>query len=517
MNKKQLVIIGNGMATIRLLDELLSRDARSIYDITVIGEEQGGGYNRILLGKVLGGEPVDEIVMKPVEWYGQQGIRYLSGKRAERIDPSTRLVSIGNGESVRYDVAVIATGSKPVVPKIKGMADGGRMKLGLFPYRNLDDCIQIRNYMKPGDNAAILGGGLLGLEAAKILSDLGLHVTVVQLDRGLMSVQLDETGGEMLRKQMEYAGVHIRTGRTVVSVSGDERVTGATLDDGTYLPADLMVLACGIQPNADVAKASNIRCNRGILVNDRLATMVPGIYAVGECAEHSGRTYGLVAPVWEQVAVLADVLTLKDPLARYRGSKLYARLKVANVEVASMGVIEAEQENDEILQVMRPQREVYQKLIVRGGKLVGAMLVGDTQRAPDLIQMMERGDSVPENALEILCSPSACGVKSGKQNICECNRISESEIVAAVANGASSVEEVGALTRAGTGCGSCKSAIADLVAAASSRVKPQISASDAAQSAFDSVSQDPSYEQAAVKLEHSGLSAKANALRGAHS
>ena len=475
MSKKQLVIIGNGMATSRLLDELLSRDACSMYDITVIGEEQGGCYNRILLGKVLGGEPADEIVIKPVEWYAQRGIQYLSGKHAEHIDPARRLIAIGRGESVRYDVAVIATGSKPVIPTIKKMADGGKLKRGLFPYRSLDDCIQIRSYMKPGDNAVILGGGLLGLEAAKVLSDLGLHVTVVQLDHALMSAQLDGFGGDMLRKQMEHTGVYIRTGRTVASIAGDHQVTGATLDDGTFLPADLIVLACGVKPRTEVARSSDIPCNRGILVNDRLATMVPGVYAVGECAEHNGRTYGLVAPVWEQVVVLADVLTLKDPQARYRGSKLYTRLKVANVEVASMGATDVEQENDEVVQVMRPKQDTYQKLIVRAGKLIGAMLVGDTQRAPDLIQMMERGDTVPENALEILVSSNACRVdtKNSERTICNCNGVSESVICAAIANGACSVEEVGTLTRAGTGCGSCKSAIADLLHATA---KPQLRA-----------------------------------------
>lgn len=485
MNKKQLVIMGNGMATNRLLDELLSRDARAMYDITVIGEELGGCYNRILLGKVLSGEPLEEIVMKPVEWYAQQGIRYLSGKRAERIDPANRVVTIGRDEPVRYDVAVVATGAKPVIPAIKGMADGGKLKRGLFPYRNLDDCVQIRSYMKPGDNAVILGGGLLGLEAAKILSDLGLHVTVVQLDQALMSTQLDNFGGDMLRKQMEHTGVYIRTGRTVTSIAGAEQVTGAVLDDGTYLPADIIILACGIQPRVDIARASNIPCKRGIIVNDRLATMVPGIYAVGECAEHNGRTYGLVAPVWEQVVVLADVLTLKDPQARYRGSKLYARLKVATVEVASMGAIDAEQENDEVLQVIRPQKEIYQKLVVRSGKLVGAMLVGDTQRAPDLIQIMERGDLVPENALEILCSPNTCGaVASRDRTVCNCHGVSESVITATVHNGACSVEEVSTITKAGTGCGSCKSAIAEILAAAATKPKSRpIASSESIQNA----------------------------------
>ena len=516
MSKKHLVMIGNGMATSRLLDELLTRDAGSMYEMTVIGEEPGGGYNRILLGKVLSGEPVEEIVLKPVEWYAPQGIRYLSGKQVERVAPAARHVVVGGGEPVQYDVAVIATGSQPVIPGIKGMAEGGRMKEGLFQYRSLQDCLQIRNSMKPGDNAVILGGGLLGLEAAKILSDLGLHVTVVQLDRALMSAQLDEVGGGMLQKQMEHTGVYIRVGRTVTSIVGSERVTGAVLDDGTYLPADLIVLACGIRPQIAVAKASNIPCNRGILVNDRLATTVPGIYAVGECAEHSGKTYGLVAPVWEQVAVLADVLTLKDPQARYRGSKVYARLKVAAVEVASMGVIAAEQEDDEVVQVSRPRSDIYQKLIVRSGKLVGAMLVGDTQRAPDLIQMMERGDPVPENALELLCSSAAfgAGASSGERTICNCNGVSEETITVAVANGAASVEEVGACTRAGTGCGSCRSAIAEIVAAASSLAKSPVGVPE---NPFDPLLVEPDLKECLLAVEIASLSVPTRATGRAQS
>jgi nitrite reductase (NADH) large subunit len=473
MSKKRLVVIGNGMATSRLLDELLSRDACAVYDITVIGEEQGGSYNRILLGKVLSGESAERILMKSVEWYAEQAIRYLAGKRAERVDPASRTIAIECGELVPYDVAVVATGSKAFIPTIKGMAYENNLKPGLFPYRSLDDCYQIRSYMKPGDNAVVLGGGLLGLEAAKILSDSGLHVTVVQLDQALMSMQLDQRGGDMLRRQMERTGVYVRTGQTVSSISGVERVTGVLLDDGTYLPADLVVLACGIQPRTEVARASNIPCNRGVLVNDRLATGVPGIYALGECAEHDGRTYGLVAPAWEQAVVLADVLTLNDPRARYRGSKLYARLKVADVEVASMGAIEPEQENDDVVQVIRPRQDVYQKLIVRAGKLVGAMLVGDARRAPDLIQMMERGDSLPEDALEALCSPyaSRLDARDSERSICNCHSVSKSAISEALSNGACSVDQVGAITRAGTGCGSCKSAIAELVAAAIARPK----------------------------------------------
>lgn len=466
MRKKDLVIIGNGMATDRLLDELMKRKALDRYELTVFGDENSGAYNRIMLGKVLeGGEP-DVIVTKPKSWYAERNISLMCGVRVERLDTAMRRIYAVNGESYHYDVTVLATGSTPVVPAIDGMnGEDGELRAGVFVYRTMDDCMRIRSFSRAGDNAVVLGGGLLGLEAAKVLSDRGLHVTIVHLAHGLMNTQLDFVGGEMLRRQIENAGLFVRTGRTIDSIVGEQQVEGVVLDDGERLAADVVVVACGVRPRVDAARVSKIPINKGILVNDTLATQVPGVYGIGECIEHSGVCYGLVAPAWEQAEVLADLLTGANPQARYRGSKLYARLKVAGVEVASLGSIEPVLDTDEVIQVVEERKHAYRKLIVRERKLIGCQMVGNTLAAAAMIQLFDRGDLMPVDPLEGLCAFAAGGVGAapGQRQVCNCNKVSEEEIVQAVSAGAVSVEAVGEQTRAGTGCGSCQSEIKSLV------------------------------------------------------
>lgn len=463
--KKNLALIGNGMAASRLLDELLQRGATARYDITVFSEEKGGAYNRVLLGKVLGGEDAEAITTKPVSWYDAPGLRLLDGVVVCRLDLGAKTVEVEGQSPVRYDVAVLATGSQPLVPPIDGMATGtGALRPGVFVYRTIDDCRQMRAYARAGDNAVVLGGGLLGLEAAKTLADLGLHVTVVHAGRTLMNAQLDELGGEMLETQIERCGVFVRTARTVEAVLGEDAVEAVRLDDGTTLSADMLVLACGVRPRVDVARASGLPINKGIVINDALATEAPGVYAIGECSEHAGRTYGIVAPAWEQATILADILTGANPQARYRGSKLYARLKVAGVDVASMGVVDPELDSDEVLQIVETRRGSYRKLIVRGGMLVGAIMVGNTAAAANLVQTFDRGDPLPDDPLEALCPGVAPGVAAGGDRlICNCNKVTESRLRAAIEGGAASVEELGACTLAGTGCGSCKSDLKQLL------------------------------------------------------
>jgi nitrite reductase (NADH) large subunit len=311
----------------------------------------------------------------------------------------------------------------------------------------------------------VLGGGLLGLEAAKVLSDRGLHVTIVHLAHQLMNTQLDFVGGTMLRRQIEQAGLFVRTGRTIDSILGDSAVEGVVLDDGERLAADVVVVACGVRPRVDVARASKIPINKGVMVNDTLATQVPGVYAIGECVEHNGMVYGLVAPAWEQAEVLADLITGANPQARYRGSKLYARLKVAGVEVASLGLIDPVLDTDDVIQVVEERKAGYRKLIVRDRKLIGAQFVGDTTAAPALIQLFDRGDPMPVDPLEALCAFAAGGLggSSAARIVCNCHKVSEESIVQAIAGGAASLDAVCSETRAGTGCGSCKSELAQLV------------------------------------------------------
>jgi len=463
MSKKKLAIVGNGMGTCRLLDELAARGGIERYEITVFGEEPGGAYNRILLNRVLSGEAPDAIVTKAPEWYDRYGVRLVANTRVTRVDTMRKQIETKDGQTRRYDLVVLATGSQPLVPPLQGLLDeNGELLHGAFVYRTIADCLRMRDHARPGDSAVVVGGGLLGLEAAKALSDRGLHVTVVQLSRILMNAQLDGIGGDMLRRQIERAGIFVRTERTVDAVYGEEAVQGVILDDGTSLPADLLVLACGVRPRVDLARASNIPVNKGIIVNDTLATQLPGVYAFGECAEHQGKLYGIVAPVWEQAVVLADVLSGSKTESRYRGSKLYTRLKVAGVDVASMGIQDAELESDQVFQIVEDRRNAYRKLVIRNGQLVGAMLVGNTAATATLVQLYDRGEPMPDDPLEVLCATRSA-VPSGARLICNCHKVTEAGIREAIEGGAESLEAIGQCTRAGTGCGSCKGELQQLI------------------------------------------------------
>jgi nitrite reductase (NADH) large subunit len=464
--KKRLAIVGNGMAACRLVDELLQREALARYDLAIFGDERGGAYNRILLSKVLAGDHPDAIVTKPPAWYAARGVQLFDGVAVRRLDTAVKRVEAQDGARHSYDLAVLATGSQPQVPPLVGMTTAdGNLRPGVFVYRTMEDCLKMRAHARAGDDAVVLGGGLLGLESAKVLSDAGLHVTVVHAARTLMNAQLDELGGEMLERQIETFGIFVRTGRSLEAVLGNNVVDGVRLDDGHTLAADMLVLACGVRPRVEVARASGLPINKGILVDDTLATEVPDVYAIGDCAEHAGRTYGILTPAWEQAATLADVLTGANPPVRYGGSKLYTRLKVAGIDVASMGRIEPELDSDEVIQVVETRRGSYRKLVVRGRALLGATLVGNTAAAAALIQILDRGEPMPDNPLEVLCPGASFGSDArGDRLVCNCNKVSEDRLREAISGGAASVEALSLATRAGTGCGSCRTELAQILA-----------------------------------------------------
>ena len=462
MRRRQLAVIGNGMATSRLLDELVKRAPMS-YEVNVFGEEPHGGYNRILLGRVLAGGAPEEIVLKPQEWYADRGIHYHPGVKITDLDPTKRQLQGSDGTTHAYDVAVFATGSAPYIPDVLGLRTAaGATKAGVFAYRTIEDSQRMRAAAGPGANAVVVGGGLLGLEAAKTLCDLGMHVTVLHRAATLMNTQVDAAGGKILEATMQQLGVWVRTNNSPAEVVGDEQVVGVRLASGEVLPADLVVFACGIRPRVDLAQRANVPVRQGILVNDVLATAVPGVYAVGECAEHAGKIYGLVQPIYEQCVVLADLLSAANPKARYRGSKLYTRLKVAGVELASMGVVDAEQEGDEVLEIREERRGIYRKLIVRGNRLVGALLIGDTSSAASLVRLFDRGDPLPENRLDLLSSGIALPGASDPE-ICNCHHVTAATILGEISQGCDSLAKLAASTKAGTGCGSCRGQLADLI------------------------------------------------------
>ncbi len=464
MTRRKLAIIGNGMATGRLLDDLARRGGLKIFDVSVFGEEPHGCYNRILLNRVLEGGTADDITLKPAAWYAENGVTFRSGLRVNRVSHGTNRLWTANGAEHFFDVAVFATGSVPRIPTVEGVnGSNGKPKPGVFAYRTIADVERMRAAAKPGSRAVVVGGGLLGLEAAKGLADLGVRVTVAHLFDTLMNRQVDALGGQFLRRALEKLGIAVRTSANTKAVLGRDRVTGLSLGGGQELPADFVVFASGIRPRVDLATEAEVPTNSGILVDDRMQTELPDVYAVGECAEHGGVVYGTVQPIYEQCAVLADVLTGANPGARYRGSKVYTKLKVAGVEVASMGAIEAVHADDEVVQVIEAQRGVYRKLVVHNGRLAGAVLVGDASAAAGLVRRFERGDLLPANRLDVFASPERTALPSVNELVCNCHGVTRGMLTDAVRGGCRTVQDISAKTGAGTGCGSCLGQLAALV------------------------------------------------------
>jgi nitrite reductase (NADH) large subunit len=312
---------------------------------------------------------------------------------------------------------------------------------------------------------------LLGLEAAKGLLDLGMSVTLLHLFDTLMNRQVDKTGAVMLRRAVEQLGITVRTSANTKAVLGSKRAEAVLLGGGEQVPADLVVFASGVKPRVDLAADSDVPTNSGILVDDRLQTELPGLYAVGECAEHDSRVYGTVQPVYEQCVVLADLLTGANPEARYRGSKVYTRLKVVGIEVASMGDIEAREADDEVVQVIEEKRGVYRKLIIRNDRLAGAVLVGDSSAAASLVRRFERGDPLPTNRLDLFASTDRAAEPAGGV-VCNCHQVAEPAILSAVKDGCKTLQDLAARTGAGTGCGGCRGQLASLLLKAPQ--KPEI-------------------------------------------
>ncbi len=470
--KQKLVVIGNGMAGARTVEEILARGGGDMFDVTMFGDEPTGNYNRILLSNVLNGSHnEDEIYLNPLSWYKEKNITLLSGTRAAGLLPRAKLVYAENGDAEPYDKLIIATGSRPFIPLMEGttMPDNS-FKPGVFVFRTLDDCREIAEYAKGKKSAAVIGGGLLGLEAARGLQNFGLEVNVVHLGGHLMPAQLDPSAGAILRSSMEKLGVKVHLSKNTRGILGADRVTGLRFADGKDLECDMVVISAGIQPNWEIAAGCGLTVERGIVVDDQMRCIDSrDIYAVGECAQHRGRTYGLVAPLWEQAKVLADHITGRNTRTAYHGSKVATKLKVMGVEVASMGICEPEFPEDEVIQFSDPKRGSYKKLIIREGRLVGGMLLGDISKAAYLMQSFDRNTPLPEERLGLLFDlgdpPKQVTFEemSANTQICNCNGVSKGALVACVNSGMRTAKAVMDATRAGMGCGSCKAMVSEIV------------------------------------------------------
>ena len=464
MGKKKLVMIGNGMAGIRTLEELLKLTPE-LYDITVFGNEPYPNYNRIQLSTVLQGDTtVQDIIMNDWQWYKDNNIELFTGEEIIKIDTEKKQVLSDNGRVTDYDECIFETGSRSFIIPFKG-----HDKEGVTGFRNIEDCEYMIESSKDYKKAVVIGGGLLGLEAARGLLNLGMEVKVVHLTPYLMEKQLDPVGSKMLQQELEAQGMEFLMEKDTEEILGDDHVAGIRFKDGTEVETDLVVMAVGVRANISVAKDSGIEVNRAIVVNDFLETSVPNIYAVGECAEHRGNVYGLVAPLYEQGKVLADFLAGKMPQP-YEGSIVGTGLKVSGVDLYSAGAIM----DDPSMKAIKVHNEfdgVYKKVLIRDNKIAGVVLFGDTADSTRLFGMMRKNEDVSGmTSVSILSSGCEAGAEGDVASmadddlVCGCNGVSKGTIVNAIKeNGLTTVDEVGSCTNAGRSCGRCKSTISSIL------------------------------------------------------
>lgn len=461
MGKQKLVLIGNGMAGVRCVEEILAL-APDRFEITIFGSEPHPNYNRIMLSKVLqGSTTVNDITINDWQWYQDKGITLHAGDPVISIDTAKRKVVSEKGRTVDYDQLILATGSLPFMLPLPG-AD----KPGVTAFRDINDCNTMIEASKSYKKAVVIGGGLLGLEAARGLLNLGMEVHVVHIFNYLMERQLTPTSAGMLRKELENQGMKFLLEKQTEKIIGKKRVEGLLFKDGSKVEADLIVIAVGVRPNIKLAADSGIETNRAIMVNDYMETNVPGVYAVGECAEHRNMVYGLVAPLYEQGKVLAKKICGVDTEG-YEGSILYSQLKVSGVEVFSAGEIR-DSEITTSVKVIDGIRNTYKKIAVRDNKIVGAVLFGDSSEGNKLLGYIKQQADV-----SVLEEVAAVGGGADEAyaaslpltaTVCSCNGVTKGGILDAVRdNGCATVEDVRACTRASSTCGGCKPLVSTML------------------------------------------------------
>ena len=438
MKKPKLVLVGNGMAGVRTVEELLKL-APDHYDISVFGAEPHGNYNRILLSPVLAGEmKLPEIMLNDVDWYRDNGITLHAGKKVAKIDRIRRKVVAEDGTEEAYDRLLLATGSVPFMPPIPG-----RDLPGVLAYRDIADTEAMIEAAQAHRHAVVIGGGLLGLEAANGLKLRGMDVTVVHLADWLMERQLDKVSADMLQASLEARGLQFLLGKqTEALIQGESgRVCAVRMKGGLEIPADLVVVAAGIRPNTALAESAGLHCSRGIVVNDTLQTFDPRIYAVGECVAHRGVAYGLVAPLFEQGKVAANHLA-NFGIARYGGSSVSTKLKVTGIDVFSAGDFSGSGKTEEIVLHDR-KAGVYKKLVIENDRIVGAVLYGDTADSSWYFQLMRDGKDIGDIRGHLMIGQNHIGDvgHQGKSHaaelpdsfeVCGCNGVCKGTIVKAI-------------------------------------------------------------------------------------
>ena len=470
MKKMKLVMVGNGMAGVRTLEELL-KIAPDLYDITVFGAEPHANYNRILLSPVLAGEmTLKEIMLNDVDWYEQHGIRLHLGKKVTKIDRGARKVIAADGTTESYDRLLLATGSNPFIVPIPGVD-----LQGVISYRDIADTEAMIDASSRYRNAVVIGGGLLGLEAANGLKLRGMNVTVVHLMPWLMERQLDRNAAGMLQRSLEQKGLSFLLEKQTAEVVGrDGRVAAVRFKDGEEIAADLVVMAVGIRPNVELAQSAGLHCNRGIVVSDTMQTHDPRIYSVGECVAHRGSTYGLVAPLFEMAKVCATHLA-EFGIGRYQGSVTSTKLKVTGIDLFSAGDFTGGAETEEIV-LHDAVGGVYKKLVIRNDRIIGSVMYGDTVDGAWFFQLMRDGQSIADIRDHLMFGQAHLG-NAGHQGqskaaampdtmeVCGCNGVAKGNIIRSIKEkGLFTLEEVRKHTKASSSCGSCTGLVEQILA-----------------------------------------------------
>lgn len=452
---EKLVVIGNGMAGMGCVEQILKHAKH--FEITVFGDETHANYNRILLSSVLAGEKQpDDIILNELSWYQRHGIRLRLGVRITGIDPVQKTVTGNDGSVTPFDKLILATGSNPLIPPMEGTK-----RDGVFVFRTLDDTRGLLERARPGLKAAVIGGGLLGLEAARGLQVQGCEVSVIHLLDRLMDRQLDATGAAMLKSKMQAMGVNVLLSKSTTAILGNGKVEGLAFKDGSTLDAELVVIAAGIRPNVELGKLAGLEVNRGIVVNDFMETSHPDIYAVGECVEHRSTCYGLVAPLLDQGKVLAATIT-GNRGEGFVASVLASKLKIMGVEVFSAGNWDETVPGAEAVRFEDPALGLYKKLTLLDGKLAGFILVGDTSESPRYLDWLRSGKDLTDQRRHLLLPPPVedagfdVAQIADSETICGCMGVSKGAIIESIhTQGVCTLAQLKETTRASTGCGSC--------------------------------------------------------------
>jgi nitrite reductase (NADH) large subunit len=452
---KQLVVVGNGMAGVACVEHILKQNPD--FEITIFGDETHVNYNRIMLSLVLAGEKAaDDIVLNDLEWYRSNGIRARLGTKVAGIDRQTREVIDETGCRTPYDKLILATGSSAFVPPIPGVD-----KENVHVFRTLDDTHALMSKARKGLKAVVIGGGLLGLEAARGLQVRGCDVTVIHLADSLMERQLDRTGGEYLKRRIEGLGVRVLLPRQTAAIYGNGHVDGVRFATGEELDAELVVIAAGIKPNAGLARSAGLEVDRGIVVNDFMETSDPNIFAVGECTEHRGQTFGLVAPLYDQARVLASTITdNRGPV--FTASAPAARLKIMGVDLFSAGSIDESEPGVETVRYEDPGLGAYKKLFIKDNRLHGMILVGDVEDERTYMDWMRTGTDLTPLRRQLLFPPRSLDLglevadMPDSETICGCNGVRKGDIIESIhRNSITTLGQLKEHTKASTSCGTC--------------------------------------------------------------